>query len=236
MRQRLLAHIESGRPLAEFRRIFLLDRALRPTRQSVIDIDYARPTFAQGWCSPSCPQEANVEQNRAIIDAFVAQRAGQFMADDGHADRQDHQRHLVARGAPLAVVYEQLLASVQIRDFEDSQRWTSALIMIDRYLGVDQNASCTLYQMRPHVMTRRQVRDGRIINLFQGAYPDARGEVYPGDRRLREGPVTVQLHTVTLREGATAASPLVAENVKFATIWMAPEVLQDVIVQPQGGA
>ena len=59
--------------------------------------------------------------------------------------------------------------------------------------------------------------------------------MYPGDRQLRDRSVTVQLHTVTLREGARADSPLVAEDVKFAAIWMAPQVLQDLVVQPQGG-
>lgn len=235
VRARLIQHIASGRPLAEFRRVFLLDRALRPTRQSVIDIDYARPTFRQGWCTPGSPQVADVAQNRTTVEAFMHDQAANFAADDGHKDRQDHQRHHVARGVPLASVYEDLLTVLQTRDFEDSQRWTSALIMIDRYLGAIPDAVCTVYQMRPDVRTRRQVRDGRIINLYQGAYPDARGQVYPGDRQLRDAPVTVQLHAVNLREGARADSPLVAANVKFATIWMAPDVLQDVVVQPQGG-
>ncbi len=235
MRTRLIRHIETGRPLSEFRRVFLLDRALRPTRQSVIDIDYARPTFSSGWCVPGSPQDADVVQNRATVEAFLDRHAAGLAPDDGHADRQDHQRHLVARGVALAAAYEDLLTVVQTRDFEDSQRWTAALIMIDRYLGANPDAVCTVYQMRPNVLTRRQVRNGRIINLFQGAYSDTRGHVYPGDRQVRDAPVTVQLHTVTLREGTKSDSPLVAADVKFATIWMAPEVLQDVIVQPQGG-
>jgi len=88
--------------------------------------------------------------------------------------------------------------------------------------------------MRPNVATRRQVRDGRIINLFQGAYPDSRGQVYPGDRALRNTPVTIQLHTVTLREGASADSALIAADVEFAAVWMASDVIQDIIIQPQG--
>ena len=235
VRTRLIRHIETGRPLSAFRRVFLLDRALRPTRQSVIDIDYARPTFSSGWCVPGSPQDADVVQNRATVEGFLDRHAAEFAPDDGHADRQDHQRHLVARGVALAVAYEDLLTVIQTRDFEDSQRWTAALIMIDRHLGANPDAVCTVYQMRPNVLTRRQVRNGRIINLFQGAYPDTHGHVYPGDRQVRDAPVTVQLHTVTLREGTKSDSPLVAADVKFATIWMAPEVLQDVIVQPQGG-
>lgn len=235
VRSRLIQHIATGRPLSEFRRVFLLDRRLRPTRQSVIDIDYARPTFSHGWCVPSSPQEADVAQNRDTVKAFVDRYAARFTADEGHPDRTDHQQHLVAREVPLDAVYDELLIALQTRDFEDSQQWTAALTMISSYLGIDPEAVCTVYQMRPNVETRRQLRDGRIRELFQGPHPDARGRVYPGDRRLHNAPVTVQLHTVTLREGARADSPLVETDVKFAAIWMAPEVLQDVVVQPQGG-
>ena len=69
------------------------------------------------------------------------------------------------------------------------------------------------------------------MNLFQGAYPVETRDVYRGDRELRDAPVTVQLHTVTLR---TEDQQIVAEDVKFAAIWMAAPVRQDLVVQPQG--
>ena len=77
MRARLIAHIGSGRPLSEFRRVFLLDQAFRPTRQSVIDIDYSQtnislwlvrakstarrgcrgePSYCRGFCGAPCGQ------------------------------------------------------------------------------------------------------------------------------------------------------------------------------------
>ena len=233
MRARLIAHINSGRPLSEFRRVFLLDQALRPTRQSVIDIDYRRQTFHSGWCVPRHPHDADIAGNRAIVDAFVERHAARFAPDDGHAERQEHQRHLVACAVPLSVVYEELLTRLAVT-IEDSQTWTVALILIDRYLAENQHGACTVYRMRPGAATRRLVRDGRIVELFQGAYPVDTRDVYLGDRELRDAPVTVQLHTVTLRAGSQAASPIVAEDVKFATIWMAPQVRQDLIVQPQG--
>ena len=233
MRSRLIAHINSGRPLSEFRRVFLLDQALRPTRQSVIDIDYRRQTFRSGWCVPRQPHDADIEGNRVIVDAFVERHAARFAPDEGRAERQEHQRHLVARGVPLSVVYEELLTRLAVT-IEDSQAWTVALILIDGYLAENQHGACTVYQMRPGAATRRLVRDGRIVKLFQGAYPVDTRDVYRGDGELRDAPVTVQLHTVTLRAGRQAASPIVAEDVKFATIWMAPQVRQDLIVQPQG--
>lgn len=230
MRDRLIAHIRSGRPLSEFRRVFLLDRGFRPTRQSVIDIDYTRPTFRSGWCVPNQPQEADLVSNRGIVDDFLQRHAQRFAPDEGHADRQEHQRHRVARRVPLSVVYDELLTRLEV-DIQDSEAWTLALILIDRYAAENERGVCTVYQMRPDVVTRRLVRDGSIVELFQGAYPVDTRDVYRGDRELRDAPVTVQLHTVTAR---TEDQQIVAEDVKFAAIWMAPPVCQDLIVQPQG--
>jgi len=208
----------------------LLDSAFRPTRQSVIDIDYTRPISRSSWCVPNQPQEADVSANRRIIEDFLRRHAQSFVADEGHADRQEHQRHRVGRGVPLNVVYDELLTRLDV-DIQDSEAWTLALILIDRYAAENEQAMCTVYQMRPDVVTRRLVRDGSIVNLFQGAYPVDTQNVYPGDRELRDSPVTVQLHTVTLR---TEDQHIIAEGVKFAAIWTAPPLRQDLVVQPQG--
>ena len=230
MRSRLIAHIQGGRPLSQFRRVFLLDSAFRPTRQSVIDIDYTRPISRSAWCVPNQPQEADLAANLEIIEGFLRRHAQRFGPDEGHAERQEHQKHRVARGVPLNVVYDELLTRLDV-DIQDSEAWTLALILIDRYAAENERALCTVYQMRPDVVTRRLVRDGSIVNLFQGAYPVDTQDVYPGDRELRNSPVTVQLHTVTLR---TEDQQIIAEGVKFAAIWTAPPLRQDLVVQPQG--
>ena len=75
------------------------------------------------------------------------------------------------------MVYEELLTRLEV-NIEDSQTWTLALILIDRYLAENQHGACTVYRMRPAAATRRLVRDGRIVNLFQGAYPVDTRDVY----------------------------------------------------------
>ena len=233
VRRRLVQHIATGRPLSTFRRLFLLDREFRPTRQSVIDIDYTRPRFRGGWCVPNRPHEADVDANQTVVQTFVERFAHLFASDEGHANRLEHHRHRVARALSLDIVYSELLTSLQTKDIEDSQRWTAALMLIDRYLTTVPEAGCVVYQMRPGQRTWRQVRDGRIVYLFQGAYP--KRDVYPGDQGLRDAPVTIQLHVVSLRAGNRADSPVVAENVTVPVIWMAPDVWSDVVAQPQGG-
>ena len=235
VRNRLIEHINSGKPLSAFRRAFLLDRSMRPTRQAIIDVDYVRPNFRNGWCSPNSPHEADLETNNTVIDSFIGDHAGEFVPDKGHPDRKEGQLHLVATGLLLRDVYEELLTQLSTRDFEDSQKWTAALLMISNYLEATDNARCTVFQMRPEFDSFRRVRDGRIVNLFQGPHPDSGGAIYPGDRQKRIAPVTVHLHKISLRDGPRNDSPIIAENVRFAAIWLASEALEDVVIQPQGG-
>jgi len=236
IRKRLIQHIAAGRSLKELRRVFLLDRSLRPTRQSVLDIDFIRPTFRQGWCHPRRPQVADLDVNRGVIENFVARKKNRFGPDRGSDERTPYHRHTIAEGLLLQEVYDELLASLQLRDFEDSQNWTAALVMIDNFLGKQPDAQCVVYRMRPEVETRRGVDDdGTIKQLFQGPHPDVRGRIYAGDRQLRQSPVTVQLHRMTLTEGRQDSAPVVARDVEFAAIWLSPQVQDDVIVQPQGG-
>ena len=234
MRRSLLAHIDSGQPLSKFRRVFLLDRKFRPTRQSVIDIDYTQPKFRAGWCWPRQPHNVNVKENQRVVGAFWERHGEAFVRDEGHRERLPYHKHLIARDFPLSVVYDELLTCLEV-NIEDSENWTLALILIDRYVSDNPDGTCSIYRMRPDVPTpERGLANDRIENLFQGAYPVSTRDVYAGDRALRDAPVTVQLHTVTLRTRQQTERVVVAENVECAAIWMAPQVCQDLIVQRQG--
>ena len=235
VRARLVEHVNTGQPLSTFRRVFLLDPAFRPTRDSVIDVEYTRPSFGDGWCFPNRPLDTAISNNSEVIDRFLANYGHHFTPDAGHQDRTPHQKHLVAHGLSLATVYDELLVSLQTTDIEDSQRWTAVLMSVDAYMDAHGDAKCTVYRMRPDQQPVRQVRDGRIRQLFQGAYPVTTKHVYPGDRDIRAKPVTVQIHVLTLREGAGADGTIVASDLALAAIWMAGEVYTDIVVQPQGG-
>ena len=52
--------------------------------------------------------------NRGIIDDFVRRHAERLAPDEGHAERQEHQRHRVVRGMPLNAVYDELLTRLEV--------------------------------------------------------------------------------------------------------------------------
>lgn len=238
VRSRLIEHARTGQPLSELRRAFLLDRRLRPTRASILDVDYVRPV-ASGWNYPRSPQESleAVEDNRSLVTTLLN---GLALSDDTGSDqRTDIQRHSVATNVRLQHVYDDFLTRVRIPNLEDNQVFTACLIVLDRYLIDHPDATCTVYHMSRGLARERSLNThAEIVNLFQGEAPvsprDRRGQVYPGDRNVRgDNDVTVQIHTLDLRESTDRNAPTVATNVPVVALWIAPEIAEDVIVQDQ---
>ena len=145
-----------------------------------------------------------------------------FVANEGHPDRTDTQRHEVAIGLSLRDVMERLLIPMRITSSRDSQQITGLLLQLSRALERDPDEPCTVYRMSPVTGRERGVdASGKVTNLFQGQAPvnppARRGEVYPGDQAIREDDqVSVQIHVLDLtRDGA-----VVRENVPVLAVWV----------------
>jgi len=227
--------------VSQLRRAFLLDRRLRPTRGSILDIDYVRPN-TRGWTYPSRPHESDeaIQQNRAVTQEFVS-HIKTWREDDGHPDRTPIERHLVAESVPLELAYKELLTRVRVTDLSDSQNLVGALLVIDLLLDSAPAAGCTVYRMSGGQIRERGVDDqGEILNLFQGEAPvwpqEQRGTVYPGDRALTgRGPVAVQIHNLSLRRKREDKEFVdVATDVPVVAVWVSPQAARDILVQPQG--
>ncbi|MEM7410419.1 MAG: Z1 domain-containing protein [Myxococcota bacterium] len=232
VRGRLAAHVESGQSLRDLRRAFLLDRRLQPTRANVIDVDYARPLFRDGWCILNSPHRGEVDANRESARSFMLSNADRFEQVEGHPGRRDDHLHDVAY-MRLAEVYSDLLVDIRVSDAEDSRKYTAALVMLDRWLSEHEGEMCAIYRMRPNFRARRQVRNDKIVRLLQGAHRDS--AVYGGDRSMRDTNVTLQLHLLTLTDGPVRddASTIVCEDVLAPVFWLSDEVVADVLVQDQ---
>jgi len=233
MRSQLQRFQESGRPLNEWKRAFLLDRALRPCRTSVLEFDYIRGRFSDDWVNPRIilATDAVYDTNRQTVAEFV--QGLDFVDDDGNPDRTDIQRHLVCENVTLLRVVEELLVKMRITGTTDSQRNTGLLLQISKALEANPNELCTIYRMSGGRRRERGVdEDGEVLNLYQGEAPvqprEQRGTVYPGDRRIRdEDNVSIQIHTLNLtREGA-----VVAENVPVLAVWVPARLARAWIAQ-----
>lgn len=222
MRRQLEEIRDSGRSLNDWKRAFVLDGALRPCRHNVLEFDYMRGRFSNAWVAPRVILAADdvIHDNRQAVADFIA--AVQFVDDDGHQDRTDTQRHSVCAGLTLREVLERLLVPMRITGTRDSQHYTGLLLQLSRALELNPDEPCTVYRMSPAVRRERRIdENGEVSNLFQGEAPvnppERRGEIYPGDRAIREqDSVTVQIHKVDL----TQDREVVKENVPVLAVWV----------------
>lgn len=233
IRERLIKWSADGKPLSEWKRAFFLDARLKPTRSSVIDLEYTRGNFADKWFYPGAPHDSldAIVENRRLVDSFIKELT--FVTDKGHELRTQEQLHLVAQDIPLRLVFEELLVPLRITRFSDSQQYTGLRLQIKAYSERFPNATCVVYQMSKGAARMRSVDDrDEILNLFQGSNPK-RGEgeiIYPGDRQIRsKDELTVQVHNVKVR----LKDGTFIENVPTISVWVPPAMAADWIVQEQ---
>ncbi len=232
IRSQLIEHRSTGRPMSEWRRQFFLNRNLRPTRNSIIDINYQRRRFGNQWVYPNGPHDTEeaIETNRAVFQSFQGQL--QFVRHDG-LDRRRSPKNLVSRNIPLARVHEDLLTRINIRRLEDSQLFSALLRVIQIHLMRNPDDTCSIFLMGGGRTIRRGYEDDEIKELFQGRQYDSNGITYPGDRKVLENVgISVQLRYLTLGEHNQRP---IAQNVPHAAVWIPALIARDVVEQPQGG-
>ena len=235
IRTQLQEFQERGQPLNNWKRVFVLDRGLRPCRHHVLEFGYIRGSFSDDWVNPRVvlASDAVMRANQQTVAEFVNTLA--FRENDGHRDRTPAQRHHVCQGVSLRTMIQQLLVNMRITGTRDSQRNTGLLLQLSKALEDDPDEVCTIYRMSPATGRHRGIsRDGEVSELYQGEDPvqprERRGEVYPGDRRMcDDGNVTVQIHTLTL----TRAGQEVAQDVPVLAVWVPARLARAWVAQDQ---
>lgn len=238
LRHQMQQHRATGGQLREWRRAFFLDPNLRPTRNSVIDLQYVHGNFSDEWYWPKAPHESEeaIKVNRGLASQLAQSLASCFCPDAGHPKRTAPQRHSVASNVSLKRVYEEFLTGIRVTRPGDSTRFTGLLLQIGRYLERYPDATCTVYRMSDGMSRMRSVNDAdEIPTLFQGANYDRSAippkETYPGDERIHSTEeLTIQIHTLRVeRDGA-----LIADEVPAIAVWVPKRMAASWVSQPQG--
>lgn len=221
--------LRRGTPLGEWRRAFLLNRSLQPTRRSVIQYELTRGRLTD-WVYVRAPQLGPcLEENRSLAAAFTASR--QFVPDEGSPERSPSQCHVVSHGS-LRDVYDEFLTCIRVADPYDSAVMTGLLLQLSTVVDAEPNWPVAVFQMRPGVSdyTRSLDSRGHIKQLFQGPAPDASGSIYPGDRKIWGGVdcITVQIHT--LDRLLDPSGQVVAERVVVPAIRVPQKLAKDWLV------
>ena len=239
MREQLKDFSATEQPLKDWKRAFVLSPELKPCRNNVIQIDYARGRFANQWFFPKMvdtPDEVTAE-NRVTVAAFEGNR--EFRPDTSFASNQSAQQHLVCESVPLRAVLSDLLVPYRVSDAKDTQEMTGLLLQLSKALELNQNETVIIYRMRPTYQGVRDVDDdgriGSIRRLFQGP-TRVRGKPrtysYPGDMKYqRPDRVTVQIHRYDLRR----KGDIIAKKMPIVAIWVPRRMGLNWLVQHQPG-
>jgi hypothetical protein len=238
VRNRLIAFRDTGKPLSEWKRVFLLAKELRPCRMSVLDLEIVRGRSTESWYSTDRPHVGDVKENLEVVTGFRDSLKGSLTQNRGAAERTEYQKHLVAE-VPLTRILDEVLPRLRYADPGDSAKLTLLSILLGEILAGSPNEMCTVFFMSGWKARIRGVdAKNAVKNLFQGAAPvegSRRGSTYPGDREVvqEKCKYALQFHHLRLTRGEKD-EVFVPSTVALA-FYAASGLGRDLVAQEQPG-
>ena len=232
VRNRLLEFHLNDRHLNDLDRVVVLNQMLNLTRRNIIYDDLDRDTFGNDWFRINAPHDTDelIEANRNALLNFLQARAELFNQDEGHPNRTEEQKHLVAR-ITIQECLEHLLNNLRYTRESDSATYSSLRGILKGYIEEHSDEECLVYLMSTNSIdnwtprTRRLNRNDEIQQLFQGRNPRTGEVIYPGDSEIKdENLLTIQIHLLNLRDTDF-------QNVPTLAIWIPKHMGADLIRQ-----
>lgn len=235
MRRELIEVARSGESLKHWKRVFLLDRRMSPTRRSVVRIDTRRRSFADSWFAQSefdGTEESIYGPNRLVVDRFTSNYV--FRSDEGDPRRDKLTQIHPCVDLPLGTARENLLQDYVMTD-EDGNDFAALRVLL-AVADERSDESCRVHLMMgnsPRTRMRSLNAYGRIKNLYQGSNASTG---YPGDRLVRDNDnVTIQIHRLELRgddqTDVGASAQLAGQDVPVLAIWVPARFEGSIIMQ-----
>lgn len=229
IRNKLRTHDLSGAHLNDLRRQFVLDEMFKLTRKNVLYDDLERNRFGNAWVRIKAPHDTDfiISHNKRIYDDFIEKFGSQFEDDDGHEERTDEQKHLIAE-IPLKTVYDELISMLKYTRQSDSGTYTSLKAILALYSYEFPPEGCFVYLIKKGRLRKRSLnKKSEILTLFQGKNPKQGTVIYPGDDRIKnDNSVSVQIHNLELKNTELS-------NVISVAVWV-PDRLSKSLVSIKG--
>lgn len=232
VRNRLEEFDVSNRHLNDWDREAVLDQMLNLTRANILYDGLDRDRFGDDWYRINAPHDTEnlIQSNSTALFDFLNPKAEMFAEDNGHANRTQEQKHLVAR-IPMRECLEHLLNKLKYTRESDSATYSSLRGILKGYLDEHPDDDCLVYLMSATTLedwtrrVRRLDRNDEIQQLFQGRNPRTGEIVYPGDSEIKnENLLTIQIHLLNIRDTDFASVPTLA-------IWIPEHIGRDIIRQ-----
>lgn len=245
VRKALAAH--RGKPLQEWKRDFILNRVLSPTRKAVIGRSVIPVPMDQGWVVPgSLYYDAEaVLHNRQLFERKAAAWRQAYGAVDAAQRpefkdvRRDSSRNILIEGVPIDEILDFLL-DVRIRSLDDSTDITATTISLVKHRDDAVKPPLVDVILVGDLSTdgltgRSLTRNGKINNLFVGESPKGAASIaklnYVGDRALfTPGRVTLHLRYLVFKPD-TKIDSRVSDCVPWFAVHLPESVAKDCIIE-----
>jgi hypothetical protein len=193
MRRQLAEH--RGRPLREWRRAFLLDARLKPTRSNVLSEPLTKVKADRPWFVQSYPhiEPDLIAENDGIVERFL-ERLTFTASEEGS----------VFRGLPVAETTLDVLLDGLLVDYRtgaESATFYAHLVTLANERNADDKQRVLVVKMQPdgELRARSPEKGTGKLTLQQGKSAGKNGNA--GDKAAIEpGVVTLQLHHVRVKE------------------------------------
>jgi hypothetical protein len=234
LRDSLRSFEQRNRPLAEWRRRFILDGSMAPTRSNVIDIAWRESVAGQ---EPILLHFAHhdgsaVAANRTLVAQLRATGSWQPTGDPTWTASQTHE---CCSDFGLRGICESFLMPFRTNALDDAESLNARLLQFSEMLTHDPGTQVDVLLMSSGSARHRTANaDDELDQFLQGANPAAPGSgrvSYPGDRHIcRQDRVTIQIHILDVERPDGTIVRGVPTLAVFAPIARGVRV----ITQPQG--
>lgn len=230
-----------GKPLADWRRDFILTDLIRPTRPNVIGRSIKRVP-GDGWmvpralhCNPSSVQK-NQKTFSAALSAWKKTYAPTLQAGQlAHFSKRGlHSSIEVIEGVPLATVLRDLLIDFEVRDLIDAENHSAMLITLGSAAANDAGALMDIYLMNETYRSRVSERgfkksdSGAPINQY---FSNSEGSANDRDHRSPER-ICMQLRILNVGSVANGGKNQAEfKDVPWIAIHIPPKLKKSLIVE-----
>jgi hypothetical protein len=234
LRDSLRSFEQRNRPLAEWRRRFILDGSMAPTRSNVIDIAWRESVAGP---EPILLRFAHhdapaVAANRLLVTQLRAKGNWKRTGDPTWTASQTHE---CCSDFDLRGICESFLLRFRTNALDDSEGLNARLLQFSEMLTHDPGAPADVLLMSSGSARHRTANSNDELDQFlQGANPASPGSgrvSYPGDRHVcRQDRVTIQIHILDVERPDGSIVREVPTLAVFAPTARGVRV----ITQPQG--
>lgn len=236
----------NNKHLDAWNRRVVLDEMLNLTRANILYDELLRDRFGDEWFRVSAPHDTEeyITSNMQAVMNFLYPKAAFFAEDEGHENRTEDQKHLVA-SIPLQDCLDNLLNHLRFTRESDSDVYSSLRGVLKSYLREHPKENCLIYLMSARNLDNWKIRIRRldkkghdeIQELFQGKNPRTGSVVYPGDREIKkEDFLCIQIHRLHLTD--SSGDDIIDEqgilkyyDVPTLAIWVPEYMGKDIIRQ-----